>query len=52
MADRRTVREFAAEIEHITGVRIRIRWIPFGLFLEDTETGRYYSLGWLRRTRS
>lgn len=46
MPDERTVKQLATEIEHVTGVKIRIGWIPFhGLFLRDTETGNTYPLG-------
>lgn len=46
MSHERTVEQFTREIEHITGVKIRIRWMPFyGLYLEDTETLTTYSLG-------
>jgi hypothetical protein len=47
----RTVKQLAAEIEHVTGVRIRIGWIPlYGLFLRDTETGNIYALGLVRKS--
>ncbi|MFY9820001.1 MAG: hypothetical protein WAM82_01380 [Thermoanaerobaculia bacterium] len=46
MSHERTVEQLTREIDHLTGVRIRIRWTPFyGLYLEDTETGSRYSLG-------
>lgn len=46
MSLERTVENFVKEIEHVTGVRIRIRWMPFcGLYLEDVETGSTYALG-------
>ncbi|MFL6231603.1 MAG: hypothetical protein ACJ76N_00550 [Thermoanaerobaculia bacterium] len=46
MSHERTVEQLAKEIEHITGTRVRIGWIPFyGIYLEDTETGNRYSLG-------
>jgi hypothetical protein len=46
MPDDRTVRQFVDEIDHITGVKVKIWWIPFrGLYLKDTETGNVYALG-------
>ena len=46
MSHERTVERFVKDVEYITGVKIRIRWMPFhGLFLEDTETGSTYPLG-------
>ncbi|HEV2856013.1 MAG TPA: hypothetical protein VHC97_24715 [Thermoanaerobaculia bacterium] len=46
MSHERTVEQFTREVEHITGVRLRIGWIPFyGIYLEDTETGNRYALG-------
>lgn len=46
MSHERTVEQFTREIEHVTGVKIRIRWMPFyGLYLEDTETWTNYPLG-------
>jgi hypothetical protein len=46
MSHERTVEQLTKEIEHITGARVRIGWIPFyGIYLEDTETGNRYSLG-------
>jgi hypothetical protein len=46
MSHERTVEQFTREIEHLTGVKIRIRWMPFrGLYLEDTETSDTYPLG-------
>ena len=46
MGAERTVKELAAKIEHVAGVKIRIGWIPFhGLSLRDTETGNQYALG-------
>src|SRR5262245_32871254 len=47
----RTVREFVREVDHVTGVRIRIGWIPLrGLYLEDVETGCRYALGGAGKT--
>jgi hypothetical protein len=46
MSHERTIEQLAREIEHLTGTKIRIGWIPFyGIYLEDTETGNRYSLG-------
>jgi len=46
MSHERTVEQLAREIEHLTGVKLRIRWIPFyGIFLEDTESGNRYATG-------
>ncbi|HEX3555937.1 MAG TPA: hypothetical protein VIA62_22195 [Thermoanaerobaculia bacterium] len=46
MSHERTVEQFVREVEHITGVRIRLRWYPIcGLTLQDTETLNEYSLG-------
>jgi hypothetical protein len=42
----RTVEGFVRDIDHITGVKIRIQWMPFtGLYLRDEETGNTYPLG-------
>ena len=42
----RTVAKFVAEVEHLTGRRIGIRWMPFrGLYLLDLERGNVYGLG-------
>jgi hypothetical protein len=46
MSHERTVAQFVAEIEHLTGRRILIRWMPVtGLYLEDVETGNTFVLG-------
>lgn len=46
MSHERTVEQLAKELEHITGVKLRIGWVPFyGIYLEDRETGNRYSLG-------
>lgn len=46
MSHERTVGQLVAEIEHLTGRRIRVRWLPFqGLYLQDEETGNIYGLG-------
>lgn len=46
MSHERTIEQLTREIEHITGTRVRIGWVPFyGIYLEDTETGNKYSLG-------
>ncbi|HEY0513799.1 MAG TPA: hypothetical protein VGH73_17960 [Thermoanaerobaculia bacterium] len=46
-----TVEGFVKKIEHVTGVRIRIRWIPLsGLYLQDVETGNTYALGRVWKT--
>ena len=46
MSHERTVEQLTREIDHITGVKLRIRWLPFyGLFLEDSETWNWYPLG-------
>ena len=46
MSHERTVEQLTAEIEHLTGVKLRIGWMPFrGLYLEDRETGHHYPLG-------
>jgi hypothetical protein len=46
MSHERTVEQLTREIDHLTGVRILIRWMPFyGLYLEDTETWSRYPLG-------
>jgi hypothetical protein len=43
----RTVLQLVREIEHITGVVIKIRWQPlYGLYLQDAETGAVSVLGW------
>jgi len=42
----RTVLQLVREIEHLTGVAIKIRWTPFyGLYLQDAETGAVSVLG-------
>jgi hypothetical protein len=46
MSHERTVEQFAREVEHVTGVKLRIGWLPFyGIYLEDAETGTRYALG-------
>jgi len=46
MIHERTVAQFVAEIEHLTGRRILVRWMPFrGLYLQDTETKNIFGLG-------
>jgi hypothetical protein len=46
MSHERTVELFTTDVEHITGTRLRIGWVPFyGIYLEDSETGNRYSLG-------
>lgn len=46
MSHERTIEQFTREVEHLTGVKIRARWMPFfGIFLEDTETWNRYALG-------
>jgi hypothetical protein len=46
MGAERTVKEFVEEVAHLTGVRLRIGWVPLsGLYLKDTETGATYPLG-------
>ncbi len=46
MSHERTVEQMVDEIEHLTGVRLRIGWVPFrGLYLEDRETGNQFPLG-------
>jgi len=46
MSHERTIEQLTREIEHITGTRVRIGWVPFyGIYLEDTETGNKYPLG-------
>ena len=46
MSHERTVEQLSRELEHITGVKLRIGWVPFyGIYVEDTETGNRYSLG-------
>ena len=46
MSHERTVAQFVAEIEHITGRRIIVRWMPFrGLYLLDSETSNSFALG-------
>lgn len=46
MSHERTVAQFVAEIEHLTGRRLVVRWMPFrGLYLQDKETGNIFGLG-------
>lgn len=46
MSHERTVAQFIAEIEHLTGRRILVRWTPFsGLYLQDAETSNTFALG-------
>jgi hypothetical protein len=46
MSHERTVEQFAREVEHITGIKIRVGWMPFyGIYLEDSETWNRYALG-------
>lgn len=46
MSHERTVEQMVQEIEHLTGVKVRARWMPFyGLYLEDSETENRYPLG-------
>lgn len=46
MSHERTIAQFVAEIEHLTGRRILVRWVPFtGLYLRDPETGNSFVLG-------
>ena len=46
MSGDRTVKVFARDIDHLTGVKIEVKWIPlFGLYLRDSETGSTYALG-------
>ena len=42
----RTVRKRVRDVEHMTGVEVRLLWIFYsGLYLEDSETGAQYALG-------
>jgi hypothetical protein len=46
MSHVRTVERLVKEIDHIAGVKLAIRWLPFhGLYLVDPETGNEYALG-------
>jgi hypothetical protein len=46
MSHQRTVVQFVQEVEHVTGVRVRIRWMfYYGMYLEDPETGNQYAMG-------
>ena len=46
MSHERTLGQWIQEIEHLTGVKVRLRWMPFfGHYLEDGETGAEHSLG-------
>ena len=43
----RTVLQFVKEVEHLTGVVLKLRWRPaYGLYVEDTETQAVSVLGW------
>jgi hypothetical protein len=51
MSAERAVKEFVEEVAHITGVKMRIGWVPLsGLFLKDTETGATYPLGLVKKS--
>ena len=46
MSHERTVEQLVKEIDHLSGVKVRIGWFPtYGLYLEDCETGSRYPLG-------
>jgi hypothetical protein len=45
MSHERTVGGLIKDIEHLTGVRVRLVRHWGGWFLEDTETGNDYALG-------
>lgn len=43
--DKRTVGGLLEDIEHLTGVKVRLLWRWGGWYLEDTETGSLCALG-------
>lgn len=50
MSHERTVGQLVGEIDHVTGVKVKIRRIAFsGTYLEDTETGNTHALGMVTR---
>jgi hypothetical protein len=50
MSDSRTVEDFVQFVDHLTGVKLRIFWLPlYGLSIRDVETGEFYALGYVSR---
>jgi hypothetical protein len=45
----RTVEQLLKELEHLSGVKVRLRWMPGGWYLEDSETGSQYPLGAVKK---
>jgi len=49
MSHERTVGGFVKDIEHLSGVKIKLVRLWSGWYLEDCETGNQYHLGILRK---
>jgi len=45
MSHDRTAGQLVKDIEHLSGVKIKLLWRKGGWYLEDSETGNHFSLG-------